>query len=127
MPYLESDLSLPWGGVQSSDCLNTVPNASQTPMDPTKPHGEACTPNGGLKEAHEISWVNDPDDDPDDDAAMTRKSAVNQSLLKKLTLIRQELPAMSVWYPNHFECVWGHHMGSEYRGQSQWRSHLWSQ
>jgi hypothetical protein len=31
-------------------------------MDPTKPYGEACTPNGGLKEAHEIEWVNDPDD-----------------------------------------------------------------
>ncbi|KAH9025253.1 hypothetical protein EDB84DRAFT_1613857 [Lactarius hengduanensis] len=31
-------------------------------MDPTKPYGEACTPNGGLKEAHEIIWHNDPDD-----------------------------------------------------------------
>ena len=31
-------------------------------MDPTKPFGEACTPNSGLKEAHEIEWVNDPDD-----------------------------------------------------------------
>ena len=40
-------------------------------MDPTKPYGEACTPNGGLKEAHEIEWVNDPDDD----AFTSRKSA----------------------------------------------------
>jgi hypothetical protein len=39
-------------------------------MDPTKPYGEACTPNGGLKEAHEIEWINDPDD-----AFTSRKSA----------------------------------------------------
>ena len=32
-------------------------------MDPTKPHGEACTADGGLKEAHEIDWVFDPDDE----------------------------------------------------------------
>ena len=44
-------------------------------MDPTKPYGEACTPNGGLKEAHEIEWVNDPDD-----AVTIRKSA---GILKK--------------------------------------------
>ncbi|KAN0130476.1 Ribonuclease H-like domain containing protein [Lactarius tabidus] len=31
-------------------------------MDPMKPYGEACTPDGGLKEAHEIKWANDPDD-----------------------------------------------------------------
>ena len=42
-------------------------------MDPTKPQGEACTSNGGLKEAHEIAWFNDPDDD----SAMTGKSMVN--------------------------------------------------
>ena len=38
---------------------------------PNKLPGDACTPNGGLKEAHEISWVNDPDND---DTAMTTKS-----------------------------------------------------
>ena len=26
-------------------------------------YGEARTPNGGLKEAHEIVWYNDPDDE----------------------------------------------------------------
>jgi hypothetical protein len=50
----------------------------QTPMDTTKPQGDACTPDGGLKEAHEIKWVNDPDDD----CEMTNhKTAVNQRSL----------------------------------------------
>jgi len=31
-------------------------------MDPTKPIGEACNADGGLKEAHEIEWLHDPDD-----------------------------------------------------------------
>ena len=26
-------------------------------MDTSKPFGEACTANGGLKEAHEIEWL----------------------------------------------------------------------
>jgi hypothetical protein len=44
-------------------------------MDTTKPYGEACTPDGGLKEAHEIEWFHDPDDK----CPMTNhKSAVNQ-------------------------------------------------
>ena len=30
-------------------------------MDPLQ--GEAHSPSGHLKEAHEIEWVNDPDDD----------------------------------------------------------------
>ncbi|KAF8266309.1 hypothetical protein EI94DRAFT_1701848 [Lactarius quietus] len=31
-------------------------------MDPTKPHGDVCTPSGSLKEADDIVWFNDPDD-----------------------------------------------------------------
>jgi hypothetical protein len=46
------------------------------PMDPTKPYGEACTADGRLKDAHEIEWVNDPDDA----VPTTRTSAV---LIKK--------------------------------------------
>jgi hypothetical protein len=44
-------------------------------MDPTKPYGEACTPDGGLKDADEIDWVNDPDD-PISMPASNGKSAV---------------------------------------------------
>ena len=44
-------------------------------MDTSKPYGEVCTADGGLKEAHDIEWVNDPDDD----CAMTNsKSMVNK-------------------------------------------------
>jgi hypothetical protein len=46
------------------------------PMDPTKPQEEACTADGRLKDAHEIEWVNDPDDA----TTTTCKSAV---LIKK--------------------------------------------
>ena len=48
-------------------------------MDTSKPFGEACTANGGLKKAHDIELVNDLDDD----CAMTNsKSTGNkQSLL----------------------------------------------
>jgi hypothetical protein len=46
------------------------------PMDPTKPYREACTADGHLKDAHEIEWVNDPDDA----VPTTRTSAV---LIKK--------------------------------------------
>jgi hypothetical protein len=37
-------------------------NIFQAPMDPVKLCGEACNPDGSLKEAHEIEWFNDPDD-----------------------------------------------------------------
>ena len=55
------------GGVLSSEefqwCFNKEKKTqTHSAMDPTKLFGEACTPNGGLKEAHEIEWVNDPDD-----------------------------------------------------------------
>ncbi|KAH9017241.1 hypothetical protein EDB84DRAFT_1566930 [Lactarius hengduanensis] len=43
-------------------------------MDPSKPFGDACTPNGGLKEAHEMEWPHDPDDIPRSD----RQSALSQ-------------------------------------------------
>ena len=44
-------------------------------MDTSKPYEEACTANGELKEAHDIEWVNDPDDD----CAMTNsKSTINK-------------------------------------------------
>ncbi|KAH8991628.1 hypothetical protein EDB86DRAFT_2830753 [Lactarius hatsudake] len=33
-------------------------------MDLTKPFGEVCTPNGSLKEAHEMDWPNDLDNIP---------------------------------------------------------------
>ena len=49
----------------------------QAPMDPTKPQGEACTSNGGLKEADEIAWFNDPDDE----SAMMGKSTVNRRIV----------------------------------------------
>lgn len=61
-------------------------------MDPTKPYREACTPNGGLKEAHEIKWVNDPDDASTSHKSMGYK---NKQLLI-LTFIRQEHPAWMV-------------------------------
>jgi hypothetical protein len=54
----------------------THPKYPMPPMDPTKPHGEACTADGRLKDAHEIEWVNDPDDA----ITTTRTSAV---LIKK--------------------------------------------
>jgi hypothetical protein len=80
-------------------------------MDSTIPYGEAHTPNGGLKEAHEIEWVFDPDDDtpviPD------CKSVVNQRCILFLTLIRQELTALPDEYPNHFESFWNCFTGSE--------------
>jgi hypothetical protein len=58
-------------------------------MDPTKPHGEACTLDGGLKEAHEIDWVNDPDDL----TPMTNRKRAGMSIaLLILTLIRWECP-----------------------------------
>ena len=55
------------GGVLSSEVFQRRFNKEKktqthSAMDLTKPFEEACTPNGGLKEAHEIEWVNDPDD-----------------------------------------------------------------
>jgi hypothetical protein len=46
--------------------FNSVSTGKKTqthfPMDPTKPSGEACNADSGLKEAHEIEWLHDPDD-----------------------------------------------------------------
>jgi hypothetical protein len=62
-------------------------------MDTSKPVGEACTPNGRLKEAHEMEWVNDPDDDC---AITNSKSVVNQrSLFISPKLGRSLLPQRS--------------------------------
>jgi hypothetical protein len=69
----------------AEDCTNTY----KAPMDTSKPFGDACTPNGGLKDADEIKWVNDPDDDCD---MMNHKSAGNKRSSWVLTLIRQEFP-----------------------------------
>jgi hypothetical protein len=62
-------------------------------MDTTKPYGDACTPNSGLKEAHEITWVNDPDDDC---SMPNGESAVIIKEVQILTLIRKDLPALTV-------------------------------
>src|ERR1700761_437661 len=83
-----------------------------------KPFGEVCTANGGLKEAHDIEWVNDPDDD----CAMTNsKSAGNKQSFINFTMIRQELTT-SVVHPNYFGCIWCHHTRPELC-QCQW--HWW--
>ena len=83
---------------------------SSAPMNTSKPIGEACTPDGGLKEAHAIEWFNDPDDDlPITDS----KSAVNQRSFLIFTLIRQELTASAVQYPSQFECIWCCHTRPE--------------
>jgi hypothetical protein len=62
---------------------------SQTTMDPTKPPGEACTPDGHLKEADEINWVHDPDDVP---MTTCKSTVVAKKKLMVPTLIRQEHP-----------------------------------
>jgi hypothetical protein len=73
-------------------------------MDPTKPYGEACTPSGGLKDADDINWVNDPDDPT---PVINRKSAELINGASFLTLIsRQELPISTAKYPNDFGCLW---------------------
>ena len=41
-------------------------------MDTSKPIGEVCTADGRLKEAGDIEWFNDPDDD----SAMTNSKSV---------------------------------------------------
>jgi hypothetical protein len=65
----------------------------QMPMDTTKPFGDACTPEGGLKEANQIAWINGPDDDC---ATTISKSAAIIRDVWVLTFIRQELPASAV-------------------------------
>jgi hypothetical protein len=69
----------------AEDCTN----AYKAPMDTSKPFRDACTPNGGLKDADEIKWVNDPNDDCD---MMNHKSTGNKRSSWVLTLIRQEFP-----------------------------------
>jgi hypothetical protein len=53
-------------------------------MDPTKQYGDACTPHGGLKEAHEIEWLNDLDDVT---SVTNSKSVVNAVKVKSLFLL----------------------------------------
>ncbi|KAH9023204.1 hypothetical protein EDB84DRAFT_1441037 [Lactarius hengduanensis] len=54
-----------------------------------------CTPNGGLKEAHEMDWPDDPDD-------ITRYPIARAPHLSDLVAP----------YPNHFESVWHHYNGA---------------
>jgi hypothetical protein len=61
-------------------------------MDPTKPFGEACTASGGLKEARDIVWVNDPDDDS---AISNSKSADHNVFLFSPCLGRSAPPQRS--------------------------------
>ena len=63
------------------------------PMDPMKPFEDACTPEGQLKEADQIAWINDPDEDC---ATTISKSLAIIKDVWDLTLIRQELPASAV-------------------------------
>jgi hypothetical protein len=85
--------TFPWGRVRSPCSFNWRKTAQtctiKAPKDTSKPFGDACTPNGGLKDADEIKWVNDPDDDCD---MMNCKSAGNKRSSWVLTLIRQEFP-----------------------------------
>jgi hypothetical protein len=71
-------------------------------MDPTKPYGEACTPSGGLKDADDNDWVNDPDDPT---PVINRKSVELINGASFLTLIRQELPVSTAKYANNFGCL----------------------
>jgi hypothetical protein len=70
----------PLGRVQSShgfNCENSV-KVFQAPMDPTKLQGEAIGPDSRLKEAHEIEWVYDLDDDA---PAITNCKSVGYDIL----------------------------------------------
>ncbi|KAN0138441.1 Ribonuclease H-like domain containing protein [Lactarius tabidus] len=62
----------------AEDCTN----AYEAPMDTLKPFRDACTPNGRLKDADEIKWVNDPDDDCD---MMNHKSTGRSSPPRRLS------------------------------------------
>ena len=96
-------------GACSTGVKKNHSDAYHSHMDTSKPFGEACTANGGLKGAHEIEWVNDPDDD----CAMTNsKSAGNKQSFINFTLIRQELTTSAV-HLNYFGCIWCHHTRPE--------------